>query len=62
MNNLSEDKKNYEVPLLTMVAFKTERGYAASDGIKSLSLSNIFSEEGNSGDQSVEGRQWGEDW
>lgn len=30
MNNLSKDKKPYEAPQLTVVTFKTERGYASS--------------------------------
>ena len=35
MNNLSKDKKPYEAPQLTVVTFKTERGYASS-GLRSL--------------------------
>ena len=40
MNNLQNEKRPYEAPQLTVVSFKTERGYAASGDL--TGLNNIW--------------------
>ena len=51
----NQQKKQYEVPQLTVVTFKTERGFAES-GPKSLGLSS------GKGNKSVEDREDGGNW
>ena len=49
MNN-RETKKAYEAPALTVVSFKTERGYSASvkEESKGIGVSNYTEENGGS--------------
>lgn len=52
-----QKKKNYEVPSLTVVDFKTERGYALS-GIGATRESYSYSDNGNSSDGSNSNQEW----
>ena len=51
-----EDKKIYEAPLLTVVNFKAERGYASSGLLAFLGFGDEY------GDQTLEDRQDGGNW
>ena len=51
-----EEKKVYEAPALTVVTFKTERGYALSGPIFALGFSDEY------GDEDVEDRTDGGHW
>lgn len=58
---MKDKKKPYESPRLTVVTFKTERGYAASLKYLTLGLLSGSAPE-DYGDESIESRQWGVDW
>ena len=61
MNNSTNEKKAYEAPALTVVTFKTERGYAASgDLTKALGLYSLTTY--GTGDQNLEDRGATTDW
>ena len=52
MKDLSNEKKHYETPQLTVVSFKTERCYAASGdltGPNSIIIGEWFSESASAG-------------
>lgn len=53
----TKDKRFYEAPQLTVVTFKTERGYALSNGELSL-----FSSNPEYGNEDLEDRQDGGNW
>ena len=48
MKELVNDKKPYEAPQLTVVSFKTERGYAASNLLTMVAISTLINAEQSS--------------
>lgn len=55
------EKRPYEAPQLTVVTFRTERGYAGSELLRTLALSFAIAEQGN-GSQLLESREAGGSW
>lgn len=49
---VKREKKNYEMPSLTVVAFRTERGYAVSGGENSGSSKGLFDNDSENQQQS----------